>query len=104
MAAAAPLVVSRRAAHGLTDGVQARVVDDAGMAPAIASLLAAPAAARDMGLRARAHVETAHDPARSAALLEETFLKCSQGEGGDREGRDPISPSLPVNGQRGPRE
>jgi glycosyltransferase involved in cell wall biosynthesis len=70
MAAAAPLVVSRRAAHGLTDGREARVVDDAEMAPAIAALLSDPDAAREMGRRARAHVETEHAPDRAAAILE----------------------------------
>lgn len=74
MAAAAPLVVSRRAAHGLVDRVQARVVEDVDMAPALAALLADPTAARAMGLRGRAHVERAHDPGAAAALLEESLL------------------------------
>jgi len=70
MAAAAPLVVSRRAAHGLTDGREARVVDDVDLAPAIAELLADPARAHRLGLAARAHVEAAHAPDQAAAILE----------------------------------
>lgn len=73
MAAGAPLVVSRRAAHGLTHGREALVVDDAGMAPAIGALLSDPDAARALGRRARAHVEAAHAPERAAALLEDVL-------------------------------
>jgi glycosyltransferase involved in cell wall biosynthesis len=73
MAAAAPLVVARPAAHGLTHGREAIVVDEADMPAAIASILADPAGARAMGDRARRHVEQAHAVERSAFCLEQVL-------------------------------
>jgi glycosyltransferase involved in cell wall biosynthesis len=75
MAAAAPLVVARSAALGLTHGREALVVDDADMAGAIASLLADPPAARAMGDRARAHVEAVHASPDAALALEEALRR-----------------------------
>jgi len=70
MAAAAPIVVDRRGAHGLTDGVQARVAGEREMPAAIAALLADPGEAEAMGQRARAHVLVEHSVERAARELE----------------------------------
>jgi len=76
LAACAPVVVSRRAAHGLVDGVHARVVpdDDApAMAGAIEALFADPVQAERLGAAGRAHAERTHGEAAfqrlEAALL-----------------------------------
>ncbi|MBI2893164.1 MAG: glycosyltransferase family 4 protein [Deltaproteobacteria bacterium] len=75
LGSAAPVIVSRRVAEGIVDGLEARVVDDDGLADAIDEILSDPRGAREMGARGRQWALAHHDPSRAADLLEEVFAR-----------------------------